>query len=253
MKDPWRDPKGDPFGEEGSGALDDFLTPFARCDARGDCRDSHSSVTDRAPGSWHLHNSAMWQRETEARSRFLMTGLRGVPQLRDRWRGQKKNRGKEMLFGMVGTTQELVFIRPGNENALWLALRSQIASQLYQHWALPVILVMPSVGTVVVLLFQDKEISPDPGLEFFLVWSPGLWSGIHFWTTLTCNSPLETQDSDLICETTPTFYSIIVVFIIFISCGCLPCTFWLDVVYFLHLKGPLKIVWDVDHAVFFVK
>lgn len=51
MKDPWRDPKGDPFGEEGSGALDDFLTPFARCDARGDCRDSHSSVTDRAPGS----------------------------------------------------------------------------------------------------------------------------------------------------------------------------------------------------------
>lgn len=87
------------------------------------------------------------------------------------------------------------------------------------------ILVMPNVGTVVVLLFQDKEISPDPGLEFFLVWSPGLWSGIHFWTTLTCNSPLETQDSDLICETTPTFYSIIVVFIIFISCGCLPCTF----------------------------
>lgn len=110
MKDPWRDPKGDPFGEEGSGALDDFLTPFARCDARGDCRDSHSSVTDRAPGSWHLHNSAMWQRETEARSRFLMTGLRGVQQLRDRWRGQKKNRGKEMLFGVVGTTQELVFL-----------------------------------------------------------------------------------------------------------------------------------------------
>lgn len=256
MKDPWRDPKGDPFGEEGSGALDDSwpLSPAVMPVGTAGTRIALSLTEPRGPDTCttlRCDNERQrpgvgfwWQASEESNSSETGEGVR------------KRIGGRKCCSEWLEPLKSWCFwqiIRPGNENALWLALRSQIASQLYQHWALPVILVMPSVGTVVVLLFQDKEISPDPGLEFFLVWSPGLWSGIHFWTTLTCNSPLETQDSDLICETTPTFYSIIVVFIIFISCGCLPCTFWLDVVYFLHLKGPLKIVGDVDHAVFFVK
>lgn len=50
MKDPMRDPKGDPFREEGSGAFGGFFDPF-HLKACGDSKGSHSSVTDKAPGS----------------------------------------------------------------------------------------------------------------------------------------------------------------------------------------------------------
>lgn len=140
MKDPWRDPKGDPFGEEGSGALDDFwpLSPAVMPVGTAGTRIALSLTEPRGPDTCttlRCDNERQrpgvgfwWQASEESHSSETGEGVR------------KRIGGRKCCSEWLEPLKSWCFwqiIRPGNENALWLALRSQIASQLYQHWALP--------------------------------------------------------------------------------------------------------------------
>lgn len=111
MKDPLRDPKGDPFRKQGSGALGDFW-PFSPVLKPVGTAGPRIALSLTEP--WGPDTCTMWQQETEeAKSRFLMTDLYNaplVPLLQDRWKGSKLGyMGGKCCLKMIGTIQELVW------------------------------------------------------------------------------------------------------------------------------------------------